>query len=52
VYLAPALFGGNDARPLFNGPGVPSIDRLWRGMVHSVTSLGSDLRVELSATNP
>ncbi|HEY5098303.1 MAG TPA: bifunctional diaminohydroxyphosphoribosylaminopyrimidine deaminase/5-amino-6-(5-phosphoribosylamino)uracil reductase RibD [Acidimicrobiales bacterium] len=52
VYLAPALFGGNDARPLFNGAGVPSIDRLWRGMVHSVTSLGSDLRLELSATNP
>jgi len=51
LYLAPSLFGGSDARPLFDGPGVPSIDRLWRGTVHSVTSLGGDLRVELSAAN-
>jgi len=51
LYLAPALFGGSDARHLFDGPGVPSIDRLWRGTVHSVTSLGGDLRVELSAAN-
>jgi diaminohydroxyphosphoribosylaminopyrimidine deaminase/5-amino-6-(5-phosphoribosylamino)uracil reductase len=48
LYLAPALFGGNDARPLFAGPGAPTIDDLWRGHVQSVTSLGSDLRVELS----
>ncbi len=26
LYLAPALFGGEDARPLFAGPGAPSID--------------------------
>jgi diaminohydroxyphosphoribosylaminopyrimidine deaminase/5-amino-6-(5-phosphoribosylamino)uracil reductase len=50
LYLAPALFGGGDARPLFDGPGASSIDRLWRGQLHSVTSLGGDLRVELSAT--
>jgi diaminohydroxyphosphoribosylaminopyrimidine deaminase / 5-amino-6-(5-phosphoribosylamino)uracil reductase len=49
LYLAAALFGGGDARPLFDGPGAPSIDRLWRGRLHSVTSLGGDLRVELSA---
>ena len=48
LYLAPALFGGGDARPLFNGPGAPSIDGLWRGRLHSVTSLGGDLRVELT----
>jgi diaminohydroxyphosphoribosylaminopyrimidine deaminase/5-amino-6-(5-phosphoribosylamino)uracil reductase len=47
LYLAPAFFGGADARPLFDGPGAPSMDRLWRGSVHSVTSLGGDLRVEL-----
>jgi diaminohydroxyphosphoribosylaminopyrimidine deaminase/5-amino-6-(5-phosphoribosylamino)uracil reductase len=50
LYLAPALFGGGDARPLFDGPGAPSIDALWRGRLHSVTSLGGDLRVELSAS--
>jgi diaminohydroxyphosphoribosylaminopyrimidine deaminase/5-amino-6-(5-phosphoribosylamino)uracil reductase len=49
VYLAPALFGGDDARPLFAGPGAPTLDALWRGEVRSVTSLGGDLRVELSA---
>ena len=27
LYLAPALFGGDDARPLFAGPGAPTIDR-------------------------
>jgi diaminohydroxyphosphoribosylaminopyrimidine deaminase / 5-amino-6-(5-phosphoribosylamino)uracil reductase len=51
VYLAPALFGGDDARPLFAGPGAPTLDALWRGEVRSVTSLGGDLRVELSAAN-
>ncbi len=49
LYLAPAFFGGADARPLFDGPGAPSMDRLWRGSLHSVTSLGGDLRVELRA---
>ena len=49
LYLAPALFGGSDARSLFDGPGAPSIDRLWRGSLHSVTNLGGDLRVELRA---
>ena len=47
LYLAPALFGGDDGRSLFAGPGAPSLDRLWRGRLHSVTSLGSDLRVDL-----
>jgi diaminohydroxyphosphoribosylaminopyrimidine deaminase / 5-amino-6-(5-phosphoribosylamino)uracil reductase len=49
LYLAPALFGGDDARPLFAGRGAPTMEGLWRGRVLSVTSLESDLRVELSA---
>jgi diaminohydroxyphosphoribosylaminopyrimidine deaminase/5-amino-6-(5-phosphoribosylamino)uracil reductase len=49
LYLAPALFGGDDARPVFAGPGAPNIDDLWRGTIVSVTSLGGDLRVELAA---
>ncbi len=48
LYLAAALFGGDDARPLFAGPGAPTLVDVWRGRVHSVTSLGGDLRVELS----
>ncbi len=47
LYLAPTLLGGDDGRPLFAGPGAPSVDRLWRGRRQSVTSLGDDLRVDL-----
>ncbi|MGA2835920.1 MAG: bifunctional diaminohydroxyphosphoribosylaminopyrimidine deaminase/5-amino-6-(5-phosphoribosylamino)uracil reductase RibD [Acidimicrobiales bacterium] len=48
LYLAPALFGGDDARPLFDGPGAATVDDLWRGEVHSVSSLGGDIRVDLA----
>ena len=49
LYLAPALFGGDDGRPLFAGPGAPTIDELWRGRLVSVERLGDDLRVEVAA---
>ena len=52
VYLAPALFGGDDARPLFAGSGAATIGALWRGEVRSVTSLGPDVRVELAPPAP
>jgi diaminohydroxyphosphoribosylaminopyrimidine deaminase/5-amino-6-(5-phosphoribosylamino)uracil reductase len=48
LYLAPALFGGDDARPLFAGPGAATLGGLWRGSIRSATSLGADLRVELA----
>lgn len=47
VYLAPALFGGDDARPLMAGPGAPTIDDVWRGRIDEVRRLGADLRVDL-----
>lgn len=47
LYLAPALFGGDDARGLFAGPGAPTIDDLWRGRIRSITQLGTDLRIDL-----
>lgn len=47
LYLAPALFGGDDARGLFSGPGAPSIDAVWRGRIRSVARLGDDLRIDL-----
>ena len=53
IYLAPALFGGEDAKGLFSGGGAPTIDDLWRGRITLVESLGSDLRIELEpATAP
>jgi diaminohydroxyphosphoribosylaminopyrimidine deaminase / 5-amino-6-(5-phosphoribosylamino)uracil reductase len=48
IYLAPALFGGDDGRPLFAGPGAPSIDDVWRGRITNVERLGADLKLELS----
>jgi diaminohydroxyphosphoribosylaminopyrimidine deaminase/5-amino-6-(5-phosphoribosylamino)uracil reductase len=47
-YFAPALFGGDDAVPMFRGTGAPRVDDLWRGRVVSVTQLGADVRVELA----
>jgi diaminohydroxyphosphoribosylaminopyrimidine deaminase/5-amino-6-(5-phosphoribosylamino)uracil reductase len=47
LYLAPALFGGDDARPLMQGAGAPAIDALWRGRITSVDRLGDDVRIEL-----
>ncbi len=48
LYLAPALFGGDDGRPLLSGPGAPTIDDVWRGRIVSVERLGDDLRLECS----
>lgn len=49
VYLAPKLFGGDDGRPLFAGPGAGTIDDVWTGRFVSVERLGEDLRVEVAA---
>jgi diaminohydroxyphosphoribosylaminopyrimidine deaminase/5-amino-6-(5-phosphoribosylamino)uracil reductase len=47
VYLAPAFFGGDDARGLFAGPGAATIGDVWRGRIVGIEGLGDDLRVEL-----
>jgi diaminohydroxyphosphoribosylaminopyrimidine deaminase/5-amino-6-(5-phosphoribosylamino)uracil reductase len=52
IYLAPALFGGDDGRGLFAGPGAGTIDDLWRGRIVDVRRLGADLRVELAPGAP
>jgi diaminohydroxyphosphoribosylaminopyrimidine deaminase/5-amino-6-(5-phosphoribosylamino)uracil reductase len=46
-YLAPALMGGEEGRPVFVGPGSATMADLWRGDLHDVRKVGSDLRVEL-----
>jgi len=48
LYLAPVLFGGDDGRPLFAGPGAATMAEVWRGRIVSVDRLGDDLRVECS----
>jgi diaminohydroxyphosphoribosylaminopyrimidine deaminase/5-amino-6-(5-phosphoribosylamino)uracil reductase len=52
IYLAPALFGGQDAKGLFGGPGAFDIADLWRGRFASVERVGEDLRVELEPAEP
>jgi len=47
VYLAPAVFGGDDALGLFRGPGAPTIASLRRGRFASVSVLGADVRLDL-----
>lgn len=48
VYLAPALFGGDDAPGLFSGAGAATMSDVWRGRITRVTTLGDDIRVDLS----
>jgi len=52
VYLAPGLFGGDDARPMFTGPGAPTIDALWRGRLRDVVRLGDDVRLDIDPPVP
>lgn len=46
LYLAPAMFGGDDGTPLVRGPGAPTMADVWRGDIDEVTRLGGDLRVD------
>jgi diaminohydroxyphosphoribosylaminopyrimidine deaminase/5-amino-6-(5-phosphoribosylamino)uracil reductase len=50
LYLAPALFGGDDGGPLFGGPGASTIADVWRGSIESVERLGRDLKVVLACS--
>jgi diaminohydroxyphosphoribosylaminopyrimidine deaminase/5-amino-6-(5-phosphoribosylamino)uracil reductase len=47
IYIAPALFGGGDARSVFGGHGAYSIDDVWRGRFTSVERVGDDLRIDM-----
>jgi diaminohydroxyphosphoribosylaminopyrimidine deaminase/5-amino-6-(5-phosphoribosylamino)uracil reductase len=47
VYLAPVIFGGDDARPMFTGAGAATLAEVWRGEFHSVLRLGPDVRLVL-----
>jgi len=52
IYVAPALFGGNDANGLFEGAGAWDIADLWRGRFVSVERVGDDLRIEMAPADP
>lgn len=52
LYLAPAIFGGNDARPVFAGPAVSTIADVWRGAITAVRPVGGDLRIDVTPALP
>lgn len=47
LYLAPALFGGEDAPGIFRGPAVPDMASLPQFRIVSHASVGRDLRIEM-----
>jgi diaminohydroxyphosphoribosylaminopyrimidine deaminase/5-amino-6-(5-phosphoribosylamino)uracil reductase len=49
LYFAPALFGGDDGAPLFQGPGAATMADVWRGRITAVQQLGDDCRIDLVA---
>ncbi len=48
MYLAPVLFGGDDATPMMAGPGAPTISEVTRGSLDQMVKLGEDMRVEFT----
>ncbi|MDE0196494.1 MAG: bifunctional diaminohydroxyphosphoribosylaminopyrimidine deaminase/5-amino-6-(5-phosphoribosylamino)uracil reductase RibD [bacterium] len=48
VYLAPALFGGDDGAPMLSGPGAQSIEAILRGSIIAVEQLGPDVRIDVA----
>lgn len=47
VYVAPALMGGSDGRPMLDGSGAASIDGILRGEYVGIRKVGMDLRLDL-----
>ncbi|MDE0805622.1 MAG: RibD family protein, partial [Acidimicrobiales bacterium] len=47
VYVAPALFGGDDALGLLAGAGAATMDDVWRGRFDVVERLGDDIHIEI-----
>jgi len=47
-YVAPALLGGDDGRPVLAGAGAPTMADIWRGRIVDVRQLGEDLRVDVA----
>ncbi|MGH9223173.1 MAG: bifunctional diaminohydroxyphosphoribosylaminopyrimidine deaminase/5-amino-6-(5-phosphoribosylamino)uracil reductase RibD [Acidimicrobiales bacterium] len=46
-YLAPALLGGDDGRPVLAGPGRATMADVWRGRIVAVSRLGDDVRIDV-----
>ena len=46
-YIAPVFLGGDDGKPVFAGPGAPTMAEAWRGRLISVRQLGADVRIDV-----
>jgi diaminohydroxyphosphoribosylaminopyrimidine deaminase/5-amino-6-(5-phosphoribosylamino)uracil reductase len=51
VYVAPALLGGDDGRPLLGGAGAATMADVQRGTFAGVRPLGADLRLDYLPTD-
>lgn len=47
LYFAPALLGGDDARPMLAGPAASTLADAWRGRIDGIVQLGDDVRIDL-----
>lgn len=50
VYLAPAVFGGDDGAPVLVGAGAAAMPAVARGRIVDTARLGADLRIEVDLT--
>ena len=51
-YVAPALLGGDDGRPVLAGAGVPTMADAWRGKLDQVVKFGNDVRLDVLPGSP
>ena len=50
LHLAPAIAGGNDSLPLFEGRGISTMSEMWRGKITSTQMLGDDVEIIFEKT--
>lgn len=48
IYIAPALLGGGNGRPLLAGPSSETMAEVWRGSIVGLERFGDDLRIDVS----
>lgn len=47
MHVAPVIAGGDDASPVFGGPGAATMAEMWRGRIVTTTRLGDDIEIVL-----
>lgn len=52
MHVAPVIAGGDDANPVFRGPGASTMVEMWRGRIVATARLDDDLEIILEPTNP